>query len=616
MIEKLVMKSCRQAVEKYERRAAQEEAIRKVTRWLEAEADKPLILKLPTGYGKTLIGFAPMLYQISSNDWRYSRGLTYVLPMRTLCSQIADRARTFARNVNRSWKGPKIRVEEFHGASPHSSTFDGDIIVTTYDTFIYAYGRKLGVQLEYPAGTLATSIIVFDEAQLLQDEAFYSYTLLNRVVKALSGVGVPMLFMTATLPTKIKDVTFQEVDIEEFSKDPRNETFKGRIIDIMFEKYTLNLEIILKAMKDYSKIFGEKPKRVFVICNTVKRLEGLFRQLIERRREGILQEYEIISLHGRLRKIERKVKAERLEKTCGKPDKREAGKPIILLATQVIEAGMDISADLMITELAPADALLQRAGRCARFRGEKGMLVVVEVKDKESYPYPRELIRDTREVLTETVDNLDRVLLSLKGAEEFIEKAYNKWEPKNVERDFENIRYISYLERSLGVLSGDLETARSLKTRLDDYIDLIIPRGRVRYATAIKGGDETFTIKKQKETLNLHEVLEEAMRLKGTGEYVAILGGDVNGRREELKDWLLGNSVSITVEKGDRLPKAATWNVKENRKMLFALYEVPAQRVRNADSSIALLIPVERVFRERVYLGNPEFYEPDIGVKE
>ena len=42
-------------------------------------------------------------------------------------------------------------------------------------------------------------------------------------------------------------------------------------------------------------------------------------------------------------------------------------KNLELLATQVVEAGLDVSADLLLTEVAPMNSLIQRAGRCARW---------------------------------------------------------------------------------------------------------------------------------------------------------------------------------------------------------------------------------------------------------
>src|SRR5690606_15022957 len=56
---------------------------------------------------------------------------------------------------------------------------------------------------------------------------------------------------------------------------------------------------------------------------------------------------------------------------CGVSENR------IIVATQVVEAGVDISADALVTELAPWASLIQRLGRCARYGG-KGDVVVVD----------------------------------------------------------------------------------------------------------------------------------------------------------------------------------------------------------------------------------------------
>jgi CRISPR-associated endonuclease/helicase Cas3 len=66
------------------------------------------------------------------------------------------------------------------------------------------------------------------------------------------------------------------------------------------------------------------------------------------------------------------------------------------VATQVIEVGLDISCDCLLTELAPIDALIQRAGRCARWGGE-GQIVVYYME--EPAPYPKELFEKTHQYL-------------------------------------------------------------------------------------------------------------------------------------------------------------------------------------------------------------------------
>jgi hypothetical protein len=56
---------------------------------------------------------------------------------------------------------------------------------------------------------------------------------------------------------------------------------------------------------------------------------------------------------------------------------------VVLVTTQVIEAGMDLSSDNLHTELAPMNALVQRAGRCARRKGEHGTVWIYDLEDQE-----------------------------------------------------------------------------------------------------------------------------------------------------------------------------------------------------------------------------------------
>jgi CRISPR-associated endonuclease/helicase Cas3 len=58
----------------------------------------------------------------------------------------------------------------------------------------------------------------------------------------------------------------------------------------------------------------------------------------------------------------------------------------IIVATQVVEAGVDISAGCLITELAPWPSLVQRFGRCARYGGSGKVLVVDRRKNPDDAP--------------------------------------------------------------------------------------------------------------------------------------------------------------------------------------------------------------------------------------
>lgn len=109
------------------------------------------------------------------------------------------------------------------------------------------------------------------------------------------------------------------------------------------------------------------------IANTVRSAVALHRALKKRAADGQLPTSEVELVHSRFRGEERRQWATRflVRERCG------PGRNLIIVATQVIEAGVDISADALVTELAPWASLVQRFGRCARYGGQ-GEIVLVD----------------------------------------------------------------------------------------------------------------------------------------------------------------------------------------------------------------------------------------------
>jgi CRISPR-associated endonuclease/helicase Cas3 len=102
------------------------------------------------------------------------------------------------------------------------------------------------------------------------------------------------------------------------------------------------------------------------------------------------KEVDTIVYHSRFTEPDKKLKEEALIKALGKAKwiKNEA-KGIAIL-TQIGEMSINISADIMISELCPIDRLTQRAGRLCRFDKDKiGELhIIVPQKNGEVYPAP------------------------------------------------------------------------------------------------------------------------------------------------------------------------------------------------------------------------------------
>ncbi|WP_374713350.1 type I-G CRISPR-associated helicase/endonuclease Cas3g [Symbiobacterium terraclitae] len=127
-----------------------------------------------------------------------------------------------------------------------------------------------------------------------------------------------------------------------------------------------------------------------VICNTVERATQVYRELHRR------IESDLLLLHSRFRPLERSTQVARLLAPVP-----AAGR--IAICTQVVEAGVDLDARTLITELAPWPSLVQRFGRCNRQgRYTEARVLWVDVSDRPS-PYTAEQLVAAREHLV----NLD-----------------------------------------------------------------------------------------------------------------------------------------------------------------------------------------------------------------
>jgi CRISPR-associated endonuclease/helicase Cas3 len=133
-----------------------------------------------------------------------------------------------------------------------------------------------------------------------------------------------------------------------------------------------------------------------LIVNTVDRATKLFNLL---RRQSRLEGVPIKLIHSRFRPYEREKWSDFLSQ---RDDSRR-----ILISTQVVEAGVDLSAAVLYTELAPWASLVQRFGRCARYPGESGQVIWLDLDlgsdrqpvDHWARPYDRAELIAARERL-------------------------------------------------------------------------------------------------------------------------------------------------------------------------------------------------------------------------
>jgi CRISPR-associated endonuclease/helicase Cas3 len=253
---------------------------------------------------------------------------------------------------------------------------------------------------------LAHKTIIIDEVHAYDA---YMSTLLERLLEWLAALSSPVIILSATLPKNRRDAlikaylkglgTISDDDqlesIGETDEYPRisyatakTDSRKFNIRQLGFparQSKTLRLE-----WKDKENFIDELKAQltpnggcVAVICNTVKEAQETYARLyndpfFQGGADDNLPKLDL--LHARFRFKDRDEREKRAlirfgkkgEKVSytenGKKIEREVKRPdcAVLISTQIIEQSLDLDFDLMVSELAPADLLLQRSGRLQR----------------------------------------------------------------------------------------------------------------------------------------------------------------------------------------------------------------------------------------------------------
>ena len=336
---------------------------------------KSVLLRAPTGTGKTEAVLVPFL---KMRREKLPNRLIYSLPVRVLVEDIGERANIFAQKLG-------LSLSIHHGARKEDPMFQNDIIVTTVDQTIASYAcTPLSFSQKHgsiPAGAVATSFLVFDEVQLLDPELGFQAMLV--LTKHSVEMGFPVVIMTATLPSIfiekfVEELPKHNVEVIDADEDTIN-VRKNRNVKIFWRNKFLTPEEVQRAYKNALE------NKIIVICNTVKKAQEFYRTL------NVHPKY---LLHSRFLNEDRASKEKEIKQIFGKNGNGEG----VLITTQVIEAGLNISSPLILTEIAPIDSLIQRVGRCARWGGE-GRVLIYDVEN--SAPYLTRLVEKTKRAIRE-----------------------------------------------------------------------------------------------------------------------------------------------------------------------------------------------------------------------
>lgn len=382
------------------------------------------VIRIPTGYGKTLgVLGAWLFHRVEKRNDRWPRRLVWTLPMRVLAEQVADEVRECLDRIALLWQPGtdhqnKVGVHLLMGGSDPGGEWnlypeECAVLVATQDM---ALSRALNRGYASPRarwpmefGLLGHDVLwVLDEVQLMdvglatsaQLQAFSDGDAARSLRPRLSW------WMSATLqPGWLRSVDTDAYH-DAWTSNPLALTPTALESGLACTPKDLTSKVIVtdddgafaKLIAELHRASEDGPfgRITLVVCNTVDRAARTFDVL---RKLDVTRDLRLV--HGRFRPLER---ATWRSEFLGK-DSCAAGVDRVIVATQVVEAGVDISANTLVTELAPWSSLVQRFGRCARYGGS-GRVVVVDRGRSEEAARPYEI--DQIEAAMEAIERLVR----------------------------------------------------------------------------------------------------------------------------------------------------------------------------------------------------------------
>ncbi|WP_286857911.1 CRISPR-associated helicase Cas3' [Methanosaeta sp. UBA356] len=423
-----------------------------------AKIEDSTIISAPCGRGKTegaLLGALSIIKAKNKNK------IIFALPTQITSNAMYERLKSIFGNENvglyhgmsryQHYEADDIKEEDIKSLVFDEKVFDKPVTITTIDHLIYSlvHGYK---QADFALGNILNSVIILDEIHYYESHTL-RYILDS--LKILRDLNIPYIAMSGTLPSfiveelnKIQPHTLIE-DVEGLKLEP-----------FIIEK---NSKSVFEAIDDIAKIYYNEQNQI-IIVNTVRRAKDLYHLL-----ENKISRDNLFLLHSQFTFNDRSQKEREINNLKGK-------KPWILVSTQAIEISVDISCDIMHTELAPIDAIGQRGGRLNRGgknHNNEHFMYIYQPKDHLPYATDKDEI-DTVERTNEVIEDSP---INYEMIKQWCDRVYSdiKLRPQNLENVFKKCILFGYSPKEIRYSEdeGNLVEVRNIK---DISIDVIPER--------------------------------------------------------------------------------------------------------------------------------------------
>jgi len=371
-----------------------------------------LLVEAPMGEGKTE---AALYAHLELQRRLGHRGLYVALPTKATGNAMFARVLKFLRSQDCD---RPLDLQLLHGGALLNDTYQqlklGGIFDATSGGEVRAgewfTHKKRALLSEYGVGTidqalltilpvrhqfvrlwgLANRVVVFDEIHAYDA---YTGTLLLHLLHWLLALGSSVVLLSATLPPQIRrqlaaltgaqppaqEAAYPRLSVYQNGQAVRQIPFKAdpaRRLSLSIAPVSADLTAIKTALDEKLAPGGY----ALALLNTVQRAQQFYvdygdgePMIVDDAHVGkrFADGTEVYLFHARFPANQRQRREDAVLKVFGPPGKDDAGARSgrkLLIATQVAEQSLDLDFDLIATDLAPIDLLLQRAGRLWRHR--------------------------------------------------------------------------------------------------------------------------------------------------------------------------------------------------------------------------------------------------------
>jgi len=358
-----------------------------------------IIIEAPTGSGKT----EAALYLADTTIQRdHKAGIYIAMPTQATSNQMYDRTSDFL--VHR-YPQERLNLHLVHGAAflnkkgieftPSNIWDKEELEESNIHSEAWFLPRKRTLLAPFGVGTvdqtflsvlksrhfflrlfgLSHKVLIFDEVHAYD---VYMSEIFKTLLHWLRAVGTSVVILSATLPGQTRDELLTAYGAGSVIQSPLDfPRITGVTLDeviqlpVLWDKtQKVNIEWIEpdeEGIAAHVQVLLSKGGCAAVICNTINRAQKIYQAFT---RVYADEPVEIILFHSRFPYLWREEIEDKIRSRFGKDTSQRPQKAIVI-ATQVIEQSLDLDFDLMVTELAPVDLLIQRIGRLHRHQDKE-----------------------------------------------------------------------------------------------------------------------------------------------------------------------------------------------------------------------------------------------------